>query len=72
MNHLNKRADNKGNIKFLKSSLDTSVTRSVSNNKREGPLERTPSIDEPSLMTIACFKIKSAYACCNFIETFCL
>jgi len=38
------------------------VIRSISN---KGPLERMPSLDEPSLITITCLKIEIDCAHCN-------
>jgi hypothetical protein len=46
------------------------VATSISNNKRGGPLEMTPSLEEPSPTTIAWLKIEIAWACCDAIDTF--
>jgi hypothetical protein len=48
------------------------VTRSISNTERGRPLERTPSLKEPSPTTTTCFKIKIAYAHYIAIDTLCL
>jgi len=46
------------------------VARSISNNKRVGPLERMPSLEEPSPTAIARLKIEIAWTHCNAIDTF--
>jgi hypothetical protein len=41
------------------------VIRSISNRKRGGPPERTPSLEKPSPITTSRLKIKIAFTCCN-------
>ncbi len=45
------------------------VVRSISNKERGGPLERTPSLEEPSFITITHLKMNTVYTCCNDINT---
>jgi hypothetical protein len=44
--------------------------RSISNKEMGRPLERMPSLDKTSPITIACFKIEIVSACCNDTNTF--
>jgi hypothetical protein len=44
------------------------ITRSISNKERGGPLESTPSLEEPSLTSTTHFKIETAWARCNTID----
>ncbi len=48
------------------------VTRSISNKERGRPLERMPTLKEPSPTTKICFKIKITYALYIAIDTLCL
>jgi hypothetical protein len=64
-----KRANHKGNIKFMNPLLSQ---KNISNKERGEPPERMPSLDEPSPIATTHFKIEIAYACCNAINTFCL
>jgi len=45
------------------------VTRNISNKERGGPPRKTPSLEEPSFITITHFKIETIYTCCNTINT---
>jgi hypothetical protein len=47
-----------------------SCERSISTKEKEGPPKRTPSLDKPSPIAIACLKIEIAYAHCNIVNTF--
>jgi hypothetical protein len=61
------RADHKGNIEFSNPPL---IMRRISTKEMGGPPERTPSLDKPSPIATACFKIENAIAHCNVINTF--
>ncbi len=45
------------------------VTRNMSKIKKKGTLERTPSLEEPSLAITTCFEIDATCTCCNTIDT---
>jgi hypothetical protein len=63
-----KRANHKGNIKFLNPLLSKEVYKIG----KGGPSEKRPSLEEPSPTTIVLFKIEIACAHCNTIDTLCL
>jgi len=50
------------------------VARNISNNERQGPLERMCTLEEPSPIVVAHLKIKIeiVYAHYNVTNTFCL
>jgi hypothetical protein len=48
------------------------ITKNISNKERGRPLERTPSLKEPSPITTTCFKIKIKHARYIAIDTLCL
>ncbi len=55
--------------KGTSSSWTLSCCKKISNKDGGRPLERTPSLEEPSPTVITCFKIKIACACYNAINT---
>jgi hypothetical protein len=44
------------------------IAKSISNKEREGPFERTPSLEEPSFTIVARLKIETACAHYNTID----
>jgi hypothetical protein len=39
----------------------------LANDERGRSFERMPSLEQPSLIAITCFKIETTYTCCNII-----
>jgi hypothetical protein len=64
-----KRANQKGNIKFLNPPL---VARNISHNERGRPPERRPSLHKPSPTATTHLKIETVSAHYNITDTICL
>jgi hypothetical protein len=46
------------------------IVKNISYNESKRTYKRMFSLEEPSLIIIACFKIEATYACCNPTNTF--
>jgi len=71
----NKNGQQGGQVRGVRKShiVDPTILRSVLKNERGRTLEKTPSLEEPSPVIMAChIKIVAACTCCCITNTLCL
>jgi hypothetical protein len=71
----NKNGQQGGQARGVRKShiVDPNIIRSMLKNQRGGTLEKTPSLEEPSPVIMAChIKIVAACTCCYVTNTLCL